>query len=114
MGSRETDFESEILRLYDLYSSSLLGYATTLIQDEETARDAVQEVFLRCSLMLNTGRTISSPKAWLFRVLRNYLLDLMKASHTRNEIGMDLVPEVLDDSWNPERQVLSAEMSRRL
>lgn len=111
---RETHLESEILKLYDLYSSSLLGYATTLIRDGEIARDAVQEAFLRCSLMLHTGRTISSPRAWLFRVLRNYLLDLMKASHTRNEIGMDPVPEVLDDSWNPERQYASTEMSRRL
>jgi RNA polymerase sigma-70 factor, ECF subfamily len=111
---RQATVDDEIIELYDLYYSSLLRYGMTLVRDEDGARDAVQDVFLRCSLMLSTGREIANPKAWLFRVLRNHLLDLMKTSHKRNEVGVDRLPDVLDDSGNPERQYASAEMSRRI
>lgn len=112
--SKDGDLDRDILRLYDCYAAKLRHYATTLVRDEGIAEDAVQEVFLRYSLMLKQGRVISAPKAWLFRVLRNYVLDLTKAAHFKNEIGMDQVPEELDNREDPEQQYASTEMSRRL
>jgi RNA polymerase sigma-70 factor (ECF subfamily) len=111
---RENSLEREILKLYDLYAPSLLCYANTLVRDPEVAQDAVQEAFLRCALMLSAERRISNPKPWLFRVLRNYLLDLMKSSHTKNEIGMDQFPDVLDQGGNPEEQYASAQMYHKI
>jgi len=109
----EIDREREILNLYDCYASSLQSYAATLVRDEAIAQDAVQEVFLRYALMVRDRRPIATPKAWLFRVLRNYLLDAMKAAHMKNEIGMDRMPETPDFA-DPEQQYASAELSQQL
>ena len=108
------DRDREILDLYDCYAAKLQCYAATLVRDETLAQDAVQEVFLRYALMVRDGRPVSAPKAWLFRVLRNYLLDAMKAAHVKNEIGMDQMPEKRDHAEDPEQQYALAELSRQL
>jgi RNA polymerase sigma-70 factor (ECF subfamily) len=110
----EDDREGHILHLYDCYAAKLLSYATTLVHDDSIAQDAVQEVFLRYALMIRDGRTVAAPKAWLFRVLRNYILDWVKAAHVRNEIGMDQMPDKPDSNEDPEQQYASAELSRRI
>jgi RNA polymerase sigma-70 factor (ECF subfamily) len=110
----DTDREREILNLYDCYAAKLQSYASTLVRDQSAAQDAVQEVFLRYALMIREGRPVSSPKAWLFRVLRNYLLDSMKAAYVKNEIGVDQMPEKPDWADDPEQQYASAELSRQL
>lgn len=66
----------------------LLRYATALAGNPETARDAVQEAFFRYFRCRSTGRVIGSPKGWLIRVARNYVLDQMKAG-SRMEVGME-------------------------
>jgi len=111
---REDDLEREMLHLYDCYASRLQHYAAALARDDGIAQDAVQEAFLRYSLMIRAGRSISTPKAWLFRVLRNYLLDLLKASHSQNEVGMDEVPDAADAGGDPEQQYASRELSRQI
>lgn len=42
------------------------------------AKDALQEAFMRYFVALSEGKEIASPRAWLYRVLHNYLLDRMK------------------------------------
>jgi RNA polymerase sigma-70 factor (ECF subfamily) len=100
--------------LYDSYASKLQSYASTLVRDTGATQDAVQEVFLRYALAIRDGNSIATPKAWLFRVLRNYILDSMKAAHVRNEIGMDQMPDKADDTGDPEQQYASAEITRQI
>ena len=114
MKPQDSEREEHILHLYDCYAAKLQSYAATLVRDETIAQDAVQEVFLRYALMIREGRPVSAPKAWLYRVLRNYVLDLMKAAHVKNEIGMDQMPEKVDGTEDPEQQYASAELSRQL
>jgi RNA polymerase sigma-70 factor, ECF subfamily len=108
------NIERDILLLYDAYAPKLLRYASTLVRDDSLAQDGVQEVFLRYSLMRKSGRLIATPRAWLFRVLRNYLLDVMKAAPQQNEVGMDRIPDMLDEAANPEQLYAFDELSRRI
>jgi len=80
--------DQEIADLYGKEAGSLLRYAAALANDPEMADDAIQEAFFRFFLCRSAGQQIRSPKAWLFRVARNYVLDQKKAG-SRNEIGMD-------------------------
>lgn len=114
MTTHDLDREHQILQLYDCYAARLQSYAATLVRDESIAQDAVQEVFLRYALMVRDGREVASPKAWLFRVLRNYVLDSVKAAHVKNEIVMEQMPEHADGTEDPEQQYASAELSRYL
>jgi RNA polymerase sigma-70 factor (ECF subfamily) len=83
--------ELETADLYEREAGGLLRYAIALAGDRETARDALQEAFFHFFLCRSAGRTIDSPKGWLFRVVRNYVLDRKKAGSRREEVGLELL-----------------------
>lgn len=100
--------------LYTLHAPGLLRYAYSMINDTGTAQDALQEIFLRYFVARSEGRQFMDPKAWLYRVLRNHLLDILKSSNMKNEIAIDRIEEP-PDGWNdPERRYHRAEMARNL
>ncbi len=80
--------EQEIADLYEKEAAGILRYAGVVASNIETAHDAVQEAFLRFFLCRTSGQEIRSPKAWLFRVARNYVLDQKKAG-VRHEVGIE-------------------------
>ncbi len=100
--------------LYTLHAAGLLRYALSMIADTGAAQDALQEIFLRYFVARSEGQQFVDPKAWLFRVLRNHLLDTLKSSSMKNEIAIDKIDEP-HDGWNdPERHYHRAEMARDL
>src|SRR5215469_7004253 len=84
------ELEQELLRLYKEHASALSRYATAFAQNQEGARDAVQEVFLRYFIERRYGRIIENPRAWLYHVLRNYLLDWRRRVDNREVIADNL------------------------
>jgi RNA polymerase sigma-70 factor (ECF subfamily) len=84
---------------YEAFGPALLGYACQLTGSPEEAQDAVQEAFLRFFVERRYGRMIENPRAWLYLVLRNYLLDRIKAAPARRE-----VPTADVDSLAAQRQ----------
>ena len=110
----EDDLEMDVARAYDEYASGLFRYAVVIVRHREAAQDAVQEVFLRYFVARSQGQRIVSPKAWLYRVLRNYLLDSLKSSSVKREIGMEEVRQVIDIGQNPEVSYHHRELARRV
>ena len=110
----EDDLELEVARVYDGYATGLLRYALVTIRNREAAQDAVQEVFLRYFISRSQGLTIQTPKAWLFRVLRNYLLDCLKSSTANREIGIESVQPIVDDQQDPEVSYHHRELARQV
>lgn len=70
--------QSKVTALYEERGAELLHFALALARDEELAKDALQECFLRYFMALCEGEEIASPRAWIYRVLHNYLLDRLK------------------------------------
>jgi RNA polymerase sigma factor (sigma-70 family) len=106
--------EQEMSALYRLHAGGLLRYAVSMITDTGAAQDALQEIFLRYFVARSEGQQFLDPRAWLFRVLRNHLLDTLKSSSVKNEIAIDKIDEP-HDGWNdPERHYHRAEMARDL
>jgi len=93
--------EQEIADLYEREAGGLLRYATALAVNPEMAHDALQEAFFRLFLCRSAGQEIRSPKGWLFRVTRNYVLDQKKAG-SRNEVGMESLRNVAGPAERPE------------
>jgi RNA polymerase sigma-70 factor (ECF subfamily) len=81
--------EQEVRRLHEENAAGMLGYGIVLFGNREAAQDAVQEAFLRYFVARLAGQQISEPKAWLFRVVRNYLLDVKRAGSNRIEVGLE-------------------------
>ncbi len=76
--------QREVSALYEERGEEFLHYAIALGRDEELAQDALQESFMRYFVALCRGDEIAAPRAWLYRVLHNYLLDRIKEARLRD------------------------------
>lgn len=99
----------EVEELYHQYAQALLQYARTFTSDGEAGKDAVQEAFLRFSLFRLQGKSIHNPKAWLYKVLRNYMLDWKKSFAVRNRVEMEEATLRIDPSQNLENNFQAKE-----
>jgi RNA polymerase sigma-70 factor (ECF subfamily) len=88
-----------LTRLYDEHASVLLAYARRLTAgDSQRAEDAVQETLLRAwrhPEAFAPGR--GSPRAWLMTVIRNVVIDDIRARSARPiEVAGDRADELGD------------------
>jgi RNA polymerase sigma-70 factor (ECF subfamily) len=72
--------------LYDEHAAVLWRYAVRLTGDQARAEDVVQETLLRAWQHPEvTGDHERSPRAWLFTVARNMIIDERRSAGFRNE-----------------------------
>jgi len=71
--------------LYQERGEEFLHYGLGLARNEELAKDALQEAFMRYFAALCAGSKIDSPRAWIYRVMHNYLLDRLNEVRFRKE-----------------------------
>ena len=65
------------------FESPLIGYAATILNDTDRARDVVQDTFIRLCQQ-DVEKVRDSLKSWLFTVCRNRALDILrKDKHTQ-------------------------------
>jgi RNA polymerase sigma-70 factor (ECF subfamily) len=110
----EEPLEQELVRLHNEQAAGLFRYAVSLTQDCGHAQDAVQEVFLRYFVARTEGQRFSNAKAWLFRVLRNLLIDVNRASQRRFEVDIDEVRESPDRRQDLDTHLHDRETLRQL
>ncbi len=106
--------EDEVVELHTHYAASLLHYAGSIADTEETAHDAVQEAFLRYFVERRYGRAILNPRAWLFQVLRNYLSDRMNSASARREVRVENMDVHPDRGNDPEVLARQSQMARNI
>ena len=78
--------------LLDRYERPLVRYALSIVGDLESARDVVQETFIK--LTQSNGATPTEPshlEPWLFTVTRNRALDVLRKNSR-------IVPMILPDT----------------
>jgi RNA polymerase sigma-70 factor (ECF subfamily) len=103
-----------VAQVYADYAVALFRYAAATVRNREPAQDAVQEVFLRYFVTRSQGQRILNQKAWLYRVLRNYLLDSLKSCSVKNEITMQELRQMPDEQQDPEVSYRHRELARRV
>jgi len=108
------ELNRKTLQLYQDNAEGLLRYATMLTKDRSAAQDAVQETFLRYFVFCSQNRTIDNERAWLFRVLKNFVLDRMKASSEKNRVSLEDVLEHPDLNQNPESDLQKDQAWKRM
>ncbi len=59
------------------FESPLIGYAASILNDTDRARDVVQDTFIRLCQQ-DPAKVRDSLKSWLFTVCRNRSLDLLR------------------------------------
>jgi RNA polymerase sigma-70 factor (ECF subfamily) len=83
--------------LVSLYQDYLFALVVRVVNDRESAADAVQEAFLSCYRNLNRFRG-DSFRSWLTRIALNAATDVLRYRKRR---PADPFPEWEDDSWQP-------------
>jgi len=116
-------------RLVHRYDQDVLRLATHVLRRSEDARDIYQEAFLKAYANLHRFRFECSFYTWLYRIVTNSCLDLLRRRSSRPE---DQPPEsasaeleaatpdffdrqpALRVEGNPERRLLSKEIGEQL
>jgi RNA polymerase sigma-70 factor (ECF subfamily) len=84
-------------RTYDEHAAALFRYALRLTRDRARAEDVVQETLLKAWQHPEvTKDTERSPRAWLFTVARNMIIDEQRSARFRSESAV-ADPEVAHD-----------------
>ena len=68
--------QREVCSLYEDHGASLLRYAIAIAENADNARDAVQEAFLSYYTHRSAGSSIHMPRAWLYKVIFHYLVEV--------------------------------------
>jgi RNA polymerase sigma factor (sigma-70 family) len=76
-----------IVQALDAYEVRLIRYATWILSDVETAREVVQETFLRLCREERPARIAEYLGAWLFTVCRNLAFDTRKKEARMTPLG---------------------------
>ena len=85
------------------YADYLYNYAITRINDEEVARDLVQETFLAALEGLSNFEGRSTERTWLTAILKNKIIDIYrkKSSGLINKESSQAAEKDSDDFFDP-------------
>lgn len=92
--------EQELSELYRQAGGPLFRYALLLTRDPSQAQDAVQETFLKYYVQRRRGETLEG-RAWLFRVLRNHVIDQQKSAGARRAVALEAAHDREDRTQSP-------------
>ena len=88
--------EERLEQMVVLYQLPLLRLCYAYLHDEELARDAVQETFIKAFRGIESFREEASEKSWLSRIAINTCKDLRKSGwfrHTDRSVTPEMLPE---------------------
>jgi RNA polymerase sigma-70 factor (ECF subfamily) len=105
--------------LVERHSRSVFRLAYRMTGNQQDAEDVVQESFLRAYRQLGRFEARANFGTWLYRIVANCSVDLMRAKHARHDIARG---EPLDeavslpsaDAPDPERLARSGEIQQRV
>lgn len=89
----DADSYSILTEWFEAHSGSVYRYARLFLHSDIDAQDVVQEVFIRVGEHMHTFRGESGVKTWIFRIAKNYMLDVLKKKRKeKNAYAQGLPP----------------------
>ncbi len=88
--------ETRIERMVTLYQLPLLRLCIMYLHDEEQAKDAVQETFIKAYRNLDSFRNDASEKTWLTRIAINTCKNMYRSAwfrHMDRSVTLDMIAE---------------------
>ncbi len=79
-----------VLRAWRAHEAELLAFLARHAADAESAQDVVQEVFVKAMRQGRGFCSLDNPRAWLFQVARNALVDSGRLQRATAELSDDL------------------------
>jgi RNA polymerase sigma-70 factor (ECF subfamily) len=79
-----------VARAWEAHEAELRGYLRHRMADAEAADDVLQDVFVKAMRQGRAFCTLDNPRAWLFQVARNAVVDRLRASQTLETLSDEL------------------------
>jgi len=99
------------MQVYDNYCQAMFTIACRYLNNEEDAKDAMQEGFLKAFTNIESYKPEATFGAWLKRIIINQCLDVLKKR--KLELSDDEVENlqiVEDDNWDFESSITKTEI----
>jgi RNA polymerase sigma-70 factor (ECF subfamily) len=112
--------------LVERYQGRVFRLALRILRDEESARDAIQDAFLKAYSALSRFQGRSSFYTWLYRLVMNQCLDMKRRDKSDRHVewedggtgetgaGAPLPPEVAGVRFAPAASLMRKELRQRL
>ncbi len=72
----------EVIKLHDEYYEKIKRFIVSIIQDEWSADDLVQETFIKVDKNLSTVKDKNTISAWIYKIAYHLCMDYLKNSQT--------------------------------
>lgn len=79
-----------VARAWEAHEAELRGYLRHRMADAEAADDVLQDVFVKAMRQGRRFCTLDNPRAWLFQVARNVLVDRARMSRPLEPLSDEL------------------------
>src|SRR5688572_17960221 len=88
--------------LFERHEAALLAYARAMLRNDDDARDVLQTAALKALAALRDQRLPAAPRAWLFRIVHNETITVLRRRRPHEELRDDDRPV----QHGPEQTVL--------
>ena len=88
-GFLHTGKEAYFSLLYQKYAGKVYGKCLSLLKQEDLARDAMQDIFMKILLNLSAFEEKSSFSTWIYSITYNYCIDLIRKKKKEQSIFSD-------------------------
>lgn len=95
--------EQQFLELYEGQADAVFRHCFFKVSDRELARDLTQEAFMKTWKALAEGQVLENPKAFLFRVAGNLVIDHYRR---KKEVSLDVLQEAGFDPSNDDYEAI--------
>lgn len=94
-------------KAYDQYIEKIFRFVFLRVNSEQVAQDLSSETFLRFWQTLNSGTEIQNPKAFIYQIARNLVIDHYREKNQAQFISIEEI-EISDPKANLEKDIYLA------
>lgn len=103
------------MKVYDSYCQAMYTIAYRYLKNEEDAKDAMQEGFLKAFLNIDNYRPEATFGSWLKRIIINQCLDVLKKRKLEfSNDEVETLQVIDDDNWDFDSSISKIEILNAL
>ena len=99
------------MQIYDKYCKAMFTIACRYLNNEEDAKDVIQEGFLKAFVNISSYKPEATFGAWLKRIIVNQCLDVLKKRKIEfSDEAIEALQLVEDDNWDFDNSISKSEI----
>jgi len=106
------DLREQFGKIYDEYIEKIYRFVYLKVNSQDVAEDITSKVFLKgWEAYQKQGTIIENPKAFLYQIARNTVVDYYREKGRVNHVSHEVLPEIIDQTEDVfDKAILSADI----